>query len=182
MKNLLTTQQQKNDFDKMANDYKNWFRKTRAHHLSAKKLFKSYKNSLKEMQKNGTGKVPTSFWLSDPMLLLEGFAIETLLKGLYLVDGGKLSQDGKLLPLSKSHDLATWCKRTNTAIDSKEENLFKFLTLIIKSYGRYPVPLHYEINPYIKKAKVGYTQRYTWSHNDMVLIDDFIISIIGNDS
>jgi hypothetical protein len=39
MKNILTSQQQKDDFDRVANDYKNWFRTASALHFSAKELF-----------------------------------------------------------------------------------------------------------------------------------------------
>lgn len=182
MKNLLTTQEQKDDFDSITNDYKKWFDKTRSLHKSAKILFDTYKKTLHEMQKSGKSKkVPTTFFISDQVLILEGFAIENLLKGTYVMDGGILAKDGKLEKIAKTHDLIKLCKITNSTLNEKEKKLFELLSIIITSYGRYPIPLHYQINP-LKKTNKGYNPRYQWSHDDMVLIDNFIISFLGEDN
>ena len=181
MKNILTVQQQKDDFDRIANDFKHWFQKARSLHFSAKELFKIYEKTLKEMQKNERGSVPISFFISDQVLLLEGFAIECLLKGLYIADGEKIAEDGKLRNslARKSHKLLSWCNLTNIELNDRQKELFKTLSLVITSYGRYPVPMKYENNPLEKTKERGYKPRYIWSYDDMVLIDNFIISILG---
>lgn len=180
MKNILTVQEQKNDFDRMANDYKQWFQKARALHFSAKELFKIYDNTRKDMMEHDGGNVPISFFISDQVLLLEGFAIECLLKGLYIADGKKLASDGKIInPVRKSHDLIRWCDLTNASLNDRERILFETLSLLITSYGRYPVPMKYADNPLEKTKERGYKPRYVWSHDDMILIDNFIISILG---
>jgi hypothetical protein len=180
MKNILTVQQQKDDFDQNANNFKSWFSKAAALHYSAKELFKIYDNTRKEMQQNGSGSVPISFFISDQVLLLEGFAIECSLKGLYIADGGKIAEDGKIKNslAKKSHKLLSWCELTNTELNDREKILFKTLSLIIASYGRYPVPMKYEDNPLERTKEQGYKPRYIWSHDDIVLIDNFIISIL----
>ncbi|PKO00045.1 MAG: hypothetical protein CVU42_04705 [Chloroflexi bacterium HGW-Chloroflexi-4] len=177
-KNILNTQQQKDAFDRNANDYKLWFGKARALHFSAKELFKIYQKTLDElMKKSGISEVPISLEISDQVLLLEGFAIECLLKGLYLADGAILAVDGKIK--KDSHNLLRWCEKVNIELDNREREIISTLSLVIVSYGRYPVPINNLINPLEKSKEFGYKPRLIWSHNDLVLIDNLIISILG---
>jgi len=47
-------------------------------------------------------------------------------------------------------------------------------------YGRYPIPFNYGVNPLKRTKELGYESRYECSHDDIILIDNFITSIIGN--
>ncbi len=107
MKNILTDQQQRDDFDKIANNSKSWFIKTRSLHLAAKRLFEIYKNTISDLEKKTSGITPISINFIDQVLLLEGFAIECLLKGLYVADGKQISKNGILEKLTpkKHHNL-----------------------------------------------------------------------------
>jgi hypothetical protein len=68
MKNVLTPQEQKDDFDRMANSAKNWFAKTRALHFAAKALFKIYDRARKEDQEHERATAPTALFVSDQVL------------------------------------------------------------------------------------------------------------------
>jgi len=86
-------------------------------------------------------------------LMLWGFCLENLLKGLYSKkQAANLLRDKKAKPLDKDgelnlgkskHDLAIWCHRagvTNfTTIEQKR--ILRNLTQIIIHHGRYPVPI-----------------------------------------
>jgi hypothetical protein len=114
------------------------------------------------------------------VLLLEGFSIECLLKGLYIADDNELAINGKINnPIRKSHDLISWCRLTDTTLNEREKALFETLSLVITSYGRYPVPMKFTDNPLEKTEEKGYKPRYIWFHDDMILIDNFIISVLG---
>lgn len=182
MKNILSEKQQIDSFDQAANDYKNWFRKARSLHFSARELFKIYTRDLNNIKRNEEDIAPISMFIGDQILLLEGFSIECVLKWLYVGDGNKISENGKIKKISnKPHDLLERCKITNTDLNDNEEKIFKTLSLIIVSYGRYPIPFKYSENPLTKTKERGYEPAYMWNHNDMNLINNFIISILGEE-
>lgn len=182
MKNILTEKEQIDDFDKTANNSNAWFTKTRSLHLAAKKLFEIYKNTVSNLQKETSGIAPISINFIDQVLLLEGFAIECLLKGLYVADGNKISKNGELKKITskKHHDLIELCNINNVDLDDREKSIIETLSLMVISYGRYPTPIKYSVNPRTYDKENGYSPIYIFHYDDLVLIDNLIISVIGD--
>ncbi|MCX6823865.1 MAG: hypothetical protein NT085_01965 [candidate division SR1 bacterium] len=182
MKNILTDQEQKERFDRAGNDSKNRFRKTRALHFSAKKLFDIYRKAVDEtikMKSGVTGKATNAMYIIDQVILLEGFAIECLLKGLYVCDGNKIVENGKLI--KTSHNLLRRCELTKIEVDKGDKERLEILSLAIISYGRYPIANKYEKNPLIRTIKFGYKPTYIRHYDYMIQIENFIIGILGDD-
>jgi hypothetical protein len=81
-------------------------------------------------------------FLSRPYLLLAGFAMENVLKGM-LVAGDPLHVSGGVLSSElKSHDLLALSKKVPSLVLSREESHFcDIATSAIPYWGRYPIPL-----------------------------------------
>lgn len=100
-------------------------------------------------ESDGSTRTERRPFVSRPVLLLCGFSLENLLKGLlvserpFLLEGGKLSKE--LL----SHDLVKLAGRLISVQLSKvEEELLSLLSDVVPYYGRYPVPRHaQEVKP-----------------------------------
>jgi hypothetical protein len=84
-------------------------------------------------------------------LMIWGFCLENLLKGLYSKkqaagllknkQAKPLNRDGELSPTKRDHDLKKWCQRAElTNFTSTEQvRILRNLTQIITHHGRYPV-------------------------------------------
>jgi len=182
MKNILSMQQQKDDFDRQANNYICWFRKANALRLSANILLRQYLECFKSLKELKCTKAPASLFIHEQALLLEGFALECALKGIYIADGGIIAKDGKIIKVvSNQHNLSSWCVKTKTQLSDREKVIIKTLSLIITSYGRYPVPVSFSKNQRIRTKEYGYKPLYMWHHDDFVFVDSLITSLIGEE-
>ena len=89
--------------------------------------------------------------ISRTWLLLAGFAIENLIKGLIIAQNPSYISNGKLSRKLATHEisnLAQSIKDISLSID--EENLLIILEKCIPSWGRYPIPIHIdELSPEI---------------------------------
>ncbi|MHB8581443.1 MAG: hypothetical protein ACYDA4_16485 [Ignavibacteriaceae bacterium] len=82
--------------------------------------------------------------ISRSYLLLAGFAIENVLKGIIIADDPSQINSGKLSSELKSHSLSKLASKINGMVFTKDEiKLLKMLEKIIPYWGRYPIPLEY---------------------------------------
>ncbi len=100
--------------------------------------------------RSGATKYTDTIW---PELMIWGFCLENLLKGLYskkqaaglLKDkqAKALDKDGELLLGRSKHNLEIWCKRAEVSNFSSPDQarILRDLTQIIIHDGRYPVPI-----------------------------------------
>ena len=74
-------------------------------------------------------------------LMLTGFAIENLLKGLWLANGNNLYENAKIRSgiLGPSHDLVVQATRVGFALDDTERGDLQMLKKIMTGIGRYPM-------------------------------------------
>jgi hypothetical protein len=75
--------------------------------------------------------------------MLRGFAVECLLKGLWVKQGHELASGGKFVGVSgvkDQHDLRQLAKAVDFTINDDQKDLFKRLSAYIKFVGRYPIP------------------------------------------
>ena len=88
-------------------------------------------------------------------LIIWGFCLENLLKGLYSkkqtagllkdTQAKPLSDQGELSSSKRDHNLEKWCQRAEVHIFKSTEHMriLRTLTQIITHHGRYPVPLNW---------------------------------------
>lgn len=75
--------------------------------------------------------------------MLQGFAVECLLKGLWVKQGNKIVSGGKYVGVTGvrgQHDLLKLAKAVGFAITDEQEDLLNRLTFFIKVAGLYPIP------------------------------------------
>lgn len=73
-----------------------------------------------------------------PAMMLDGFAIENLLKGLLLAEGAQATQGGRIDRSIRTHNLTALCTRAHITLDQREEELLERVKRMME-LGRYPV-------------------------------------------
>lgn len=80
-------------------------------------------------------------FVSRPVLLFYGIAIENLIKGLMISEDPNLLKDVKLNKHLLGHDLSKLAGKLKTIqLTSGERELFSLLSDVVPYHGRYPVP------------------------------------------
>jgi len=90
-------------------------------------------------------------YISRTWLLLAGFALENLIKGLIIAQNPPYISNGKLSRKLATHEISNLALSIkDMSLSEDEENLLKILEKCIPSWGRYPIPIHiYELSPEI---------------------------------
>ena len=91
--------------------------------------------------------VPTKKLMnSRSIFLLMGFVIENLIKGLLVFDNPEYVNKGSFSPELKSHNLKDLCyKIKDVDLDIEEEMFLNTLSSAIPDWGRYPIPLRFQL-------------------------------------
>lgn len=118
-------------FEYMANEPAAWFG-------NADTLLKSAAKVWAGRERN-----PPSVWVA---LMLRGYAVEDLLKGLWLEAGNRLSSGGKFQPVPSvgDHDLLALYEKLGFSPGSSRRDMLRSLSNAIRHLGRYPVPKNYQ--------------------------------------
>ncbi|HEY4247163.1 MAG TPA: hypothetical protein VGM64_09920 [Lacunisphaera sp.] len=79
-----------------------------------------------------------TYWIE---LMLTGFAIENLMKGLWLANGNTLYKDAQIPKeaIGKAHNLVDLASRASLAVDDAERADLEMLSKIMTGVGRYPM-------------------------------------------
>lgn len=122
--------------------------------------------------------------LMSSMFLLYGFAIECLLKGLYVKKGNKLTSNGKYNapPNTKSHDLVSLAQVAGFELTPDELDLLCKVSRQIKGVGRYPAGTAVEDEKPLTRSDGSWEHPGTYRSQELLLIDDVlsrIESIVG---
>jgi hypothetical protein len=75
--------------------------------------------------------------------MLQGFAVECLLKGMWVKKGNKIVSGGKQINIpgvKGQHDLQKLAKAVGFTITEEQKDILKRLTFFIKLAGSYPIP------------------------------------------
>jgi hypothetical protein len=112
-------------FDQVANSWSSWFGSANDLMQCAALLW--------PRRNNGT------VWVA---LMLRGYALENLLKAIWIANGGKLSVSGEFqrVPGTTDHRLDMLAKRVGLGCDENRRNMLGALSNAILHFGRYPVP------------------------------------------
>lgn len=147
----LTDEQLIRNFDWNGNNPDRWVDSANALINSYNLLYKEYKESIKkheimweEMRRKG---ITTCTLQSDPFsmlnvaLMLSGYAIECLLKAIWVKKGNPLARNGKFEDTlgCKSHNLKKIAEKVGVDLNEDEEWLLVRLSEAITSFGRYPI-------------------------------------------
>jgi hypothetical protein len=81
-------------------------------------------------------------YVGGVFLMLAGFAIEALLKGILIAGNPTTVSQGRLPKWLLNHDLAGLMQRANVRLTEAEAELLRRLTEAVQWRGRYPVPRH----------------------------------------
>jgi hypothetical protein len=106
--------------------------------------------------------------LWDVERMLQGYALEALLKSWYLKNGGQLyNSEGKfcLRGQAKSHNLIALADAIGYALDARFRTMADRLTRFVRWAGRYPVGLKDE------------ESSASWGSSDQVLLNELVASL-----
>lgn len=86
--------------------------------------------------------IPHSVWVA---LMLRGYALENLLKGLWVQSGNALAVDGRFkgIPGASDHDLVQVCKALGMPCPNERAVVLHALSNAMSHLGRYPIPLNH---------------------------------------
>lgn len=128
------------NFDQRGNSFKNWIITAREL-LASAIVLRREREKVEEPKVAGVSKAPMeclTFWVE---LMLCAFAIECLLKALWLKKGNQIAKDGvycKILT-KENHDLVALCQKVAFPINSVEEKILTKLSELGRATGRYPI-------------------------------------------
>ena len=79
-------------------------------------------------------------------IMLRGFAVECLIKAIWLKEGNKLCIDGRYLGVDriKNQKLHEMISKLRISISKTERNVLRILSAVATSGGRYPVFVRYD--------------------------------------
>lgn len=122
---------------------KDWKMKADEYYVSSEKLFSEISKEYKKLQQTKGeeyyGKYHPS--IHSVYLLLVGFSLENLLKGIILFKHPALLTE-KLDRKLTTHNLSKIALSTELSFDDREQHLFLLLSPHINWFSKYPIPLH----------------------------------------
>ncbi|MCH8294977.1 hypothetical protein IH992_28160, partial [Candidatus Poribacteria bacterium] len=109
---------------------------------AAARILKAHRDRFDPTQLNVGDNVPDEGKVLFPELMLKGFAVENLLKALWLKHGNKLAVGGKYVGIkgAANHDLLQLADTVGLHFNRRERDVLKRLSIIMTSSGRYPIP------------------------------------------
>jgi len=109
---------------------------------AAARILKAHRDRFDPTQLNVGDNVPDEGKALFPELMLKGFAVECLLKALWLKRGNKLAVGGKYVGVkgAADHDLLKLADTVGLHLNRKARDILKRLSIIMTSGGRYPIP------------------------------------------
>jgi hypothetical protein len=128
-------------FDQRGNSCTNWIITARELLAAATVLCRQREKAEPEVA--GVSKAPMeslTFWVE---LMLCGFAIECLLKALWVKKGNQIAKDGEYIKVMKTenHDLVALCQKIGFPLNPKEKVILVKLSELARATGRYPIAM-----------------------------------------
>lgn len=140
---MISDKRQIDNYDYVGNDPMSW-QITAGKLLAAVEVLKRardnyYETTIHELKKDDP--IPSEGRILNSEIMLRGFAMECLLKGVYVKQGNKLAANGRLVKIQGvgSHKLIQLAQKIHFELTAKEQNLLMRLEVYITSAGRYPI-------------------------------------------
>lgn len=169
-------------FSQMANDYTFWEWTANALLVSAGVLKREGERALHSHKGASFPRVVSPEELTKEVeWMLQAFAIECLLKGLFVKGGHKIVKNGeyKGVPNVGDHDLVNLAKNVIGNMSKKHNDALRKLGLIGKSIGRYPIAKKSgDLKFSEEENDVGYDDSVLITNKEQSLIDTFTSELL----
>jgi len=142
---MLSDEKQIENFDLIGNMPETWVMSAEDL-LAASRILRIHWERFDHLAMHVGDPIPDEGKIHSVILMLQGLAIECLLKALYLQRGkGKLAENGKYLEIkgAGSHDLVQLADVVGISFNKEQRHLLKRLSIFVTSMGRYPIPKHW---------------------------------------
>ena len=168
------------EFDQIANDPESWLA-TATELLDAVAILKQA-----NIAQNYPDGVEPPDRYSPPLymgtwqeLMLSAFAIECLLKGLWVKKGNTIARNGKYLPVTKSdnHDLVGLMKAVAIPNQPHHDEVLERLSIISKSIGRYPIAKRAK-DSMMRTWSDGRYSALSWGSGEQFYVETLIESLL----
>jgi len=115
-------------------------------------------------------RVNPALFVQGTYLMLAGFCVENLLKGILIAtDKVSYDVDGRLPPGLKSHDLVSLLGRTDIGLSENDRDTLGRITVFSTWAGRYPIPLMADqVASAVDGDKMMHTKAATTYEDDVV--------------
>ncbi len=164
------------DFDEVANDHRSWRNTARsllqaANTLKERNVAVNYPNGIRPKEPHH---VPPYIgtW---PELMLDAFAIECLLKGLWVKSGQKIARDGKLIKqcFPANHDLVAMLQKVGAPSQPRQLETLRRLSVIAEAVARYPIASDWRKTS-VQQSSNGTYSPLSWSSGDQAITESCI--------
>lgn len=135
---------QLDQFQKVGNDHNAWMLSA-GDLFAASRLLRKVRNSF-DTESIGVGDaIPDEGRIHATELMLRGFAVECLLKALWVMRGGKICVEGKYVGINGAgdHNLIQLSDVNKLSFTEPQRDVLKRLSIFMTSVGRYPIPKHW---------------------------------------
>lgn len=138
---MMPEEVQIKNYDRTANASVSWILASDSLQAAAR-ILKAHRDRFNPTQLSIGHKLPDEGKVLFPELMLKGFAVECLLKALWLKHGNKLAIGGKYVGVkgAADHDLLQLADTVELHLNRKARDVLKRLSIIMTSGGRYPIP------------------------------------------
>ncbi len=111
-----------------------------------------------------------------PAFLLYGFALENLLKALWVSQGNRFVENRKFnkVPSAAAHNLCDLARVTNFKISGKEGHALALLSVKLIATGRYPIAKNWENHKPMKAASGGLTSASSFNSYDVSIFEELV--------
>ncbi|MDP3028211.1 MAG: hypothetical protein Q8O04_01675 [Deltaproteobacteria bacterium] len=141
---MLSDDWQLKQYHKVGNDHSAWM-SSAEDLLAASRMLRKLKNAF-DIESVGVGDtIPDEGRIHPVELMLRGFAVECLLKALWVKQGGTICSDGEYVGVlgAGDHDLLQLCNANKLTFSQNQRDVLKRLSVFMTSIGRYPIASHW---------------------------------------
>lgn len=137
---MISDKKQIENFDKIGNLPEAW-ELSADHLLSASRILKKHRDNFNPSSLKVGEEIPDEGKILASELMLKGYAVECLLKAVWVKKGNLLAKDGKYIRIKGcgNHDLIQIAKVVSLEFEDKQIDILKRLSIYITSAGRYPI-------------------------------------------
>ena len=154
------------DFHRRATWPRVWLGQAQDLRLAARLLWHAHEQEFEKVTSAGRAE---TLGLGEIALMLMGFALEVLFKGILVARDPSLAGEGRLNGSLKSHDLIALREAVGLDLPAHEAQLLERLSEAAIWMGRYPVPVRSQDLIY---AKTGARHHFVYSTHDWRYSDD----------
>jgi len=165
---MMSESQRVKQFHANGNDPQAW-RMSADELLATARVLKRQREAVSRDESRPGDLVPDESRVGAVEKMLQGFAVECLLKALWVKQGHRLADKGRLVGVTgvkDQHDLRHLAKVVGLTTDVAQNGLLGRLSVFTKTVGRYPIPTSQH-----DESGAG------WSPTDDQMLDDLVTEL-----